>query len=98
MKLIFSITIIILLFLSCKKETPIVMSDPCENAYDLHSELYGNIYKWGLKRQGCLIATPVPIFPDKYRYFDFCINPNNEYEICYLRINHVLKIIVIILP
>lgn len=74
------------------------MSDPCENAYDLHSELYGNIYKWGLKRQGCLIATPVPIFPDKYRYFDFCINPNNEYEICYLRINHVLKIIVIILP
>lgn len=89
MKLIFPNTIIIiLLFLSCKKETPIITTDPCDNAYDLNSELYGNFYKGSLRRKDCSIVTLIPVFPEKYRYLDFCINPNNDYEICYLKIGN----------
>ncbi len=93
MKSIFFIaaSLLFCLLLSCKKEISTVIKDPCENIYDLRSKLYSTIFKGSLHNNNCNIVTPRTIFPDKYSYYDICVNPNNEYEICYLRADNSIN-------
>jgi hypothetical protein len=92
------ILIIINLFFittSCKKKAKELILPPltvynsstycnnCPSAYDLHSHFYSFIYKGKLSR-GCLNGEQY-VHTDKYEYLHLCINPNNPYEIAFVR-------------
>jgi hypothetical protein len=68
--------------LACKNENHTQIPDPCDNAYDLRSKLYLNLY------QGPLPVCPIEnkyIRPDNFAYFSPRVNPNNDYEFCYVK-------------
>lgn len=55
----------------------------CPEMYNIRSKAYVNPYQ-GTLQTGSLI-TPENIFPDRFSYWHPSINPNNEFEFCYLR-------------
>jgi hypothetical protein len=84
---IFYISYTLLIFSSCKKEECKTSAKPtesnCPNMYSIQSKLYINPYLGTLERGGLL--PPRHIYPEKYAYSFPSVNPNNEYEFCYLR-------------
>jgi hypothetical protein len=71
---------------SCHKEcsNPVTTTKiGCPDMYNSQSRPYTNPYMGTLET-----FSPIPpyhVYPDRFVYKDPCINPNNEYEFCYLR-------------
>lgn len=72
-------------FSCCKNKKINIESkeNDCPQMYDARSEPYINPY-FGTLETGTTIP-PNHIYPEKYCYWYPCINPNNEFEFCYLR-------------
>lgn len=81
---LYIITLFSYLLFSCKKETPAILTDPCDNVYELRSKPYNGIYKASVL---CPIGAKF-IYPENYSYYAVCTNPNNDYEFCFVRINN----------
>ena len=77
----FSLSIVI--FFACQKETPVI-KDPCDNAYDLRSMPYDFIYK-GPVSSTCNTLDICNLYPDSFCYYYPRVNPNNAYEICFIK-------------
>jgi hypothetical protein len=81
--------VIIFYIYSCKKDSPIrtppqdVPIENCPNAYDGKSLPYDNLYKGTIATQ-CTFS-PSTIYLEKFIYSHVCINPNNPYEIAYIK-------------
>lgn len=80
---------LVIIFYSCKNEnlTPIDCNGCCEQSFIKNSKAYTNLF-YGEIRTSCPKFSKM-LTPDKYFYHFISVNPNDEYEFCYLRSNTV---------
>lgn len=81
MKKLFLLLMIIAVFWGCKKTPPVI--EPEINYYDMYSEAV--VFKDSLFIDQCSLGYYEEVSEDIYEYFNPSFNPNNPYQICYMR-------------
>lgn len=92
MKSIFCLIFVYLFVFSCKKDKKVESKIVgCPEMYDTRSKPYVNPYMGRLINKSAIPC--LPTYPEQYCYYGPCVNPNNNYEIAYCRLDNKTEVI-----